>query len=129
MKVEFPERFKVFELVPVHIVEDIGSNWAIIKTKLPVWMCKCIEQIFKAGSELFYSKPDLKTVFDTDKKPPVVSKDGKDGDSATPMKKIQQNRAKWRDSQKKNLEESWGSLNMFDRHQKGRISMDLDGTN
>ncbi|XP_078316471.1 katanin-interacting protein-like isoform X4 [Crassostrea virginica] len=71
-------------------------------------------------------KPDLKTVFDTDKKPPVVSKDGKDGDSATPMKKIQQNRAKWRDSQKKNLEESWGSLNMFDRHQKGRISMDLD---
>lgn len=71
-------------------------------------------------------KPDLKTVFDTDKKPPVASREGKESDSATPMKKIQQNRAKWRDSQKKNLEESWGSLNMFDRHQKGRISMDLD---
>nr|XP_034314743.1 protein KIAA0556 isoform X5 [Crassostrea gigas] len=71
-------------------------------------------------------KPDLKTVFDTDKKPPVVSREVKESDSATPMKKIQQNRAKWRDSQKKNLEESWGSLNMFDRHQKGRISMDLD---
>ncbi|XP_056018588.1 protein KATNIP homolog isoform X4 [Ostrea edulis] len=71
-------------------------------------------------------KPDLKTVFDTDKKPPVSSREGKGADSSTPMKKIQQNRAKWRDSQKKNLEESWGSLNMFDRHQKGRISMDLD---
>ncbi|XP_061197501.1 katanin-interacting protein-like [Saccostrea echinata] len=72
-------------------------------------------------------KPDLKTVFDTDKKPPPSSsKSGKESDSATPMKKIQQNRAKWRDNQKKNLEESWGSLNMFDRHQKGRISMDLD---
>lgn len=75
----------------------------------------------------FFRKPDLKTVFDTDKKPPVASREVKESDSATPMKKIQQNRAKWRDSQKKNLEESWGSLNMFDRHQKGRISMDLDG--
>jgi hypothetical protein len=74
-----------------------------------------------------FRKPDLKTVFDTDKKPPVSSREGKGADSSTPMKKIQQNRAKWRDSQKKNLEESWGSLNMFDRHQKGRISMDLDG--
>lgn len=77
----------------------------------------------------FFRKPDLKTVFDTDKKPPVASREVKESDSATPMKKIQQNRAKWRDSQKKNLEESWGSLNMFDRHQKGRISMDLDGNN
>lgn len=81
----------------------------------------------KSFYKYFHRKPDLKTVFDTDKKPPVASREGKESDSATPMKKIQQNRAKWRDSQKKNLEESWGSLNMFDRHQKGRISMDLDG--
>jgi hypothetical protein len=43
------------------------------------------------------------------------------------MQKIKENRSKWRENQKKNLEESWGSLNMFDRQQKGRISMDLDG--
>ena len=43
------------------------------------------------------------------------------------MQKIKENRSKWRENQKKNLEESWGSLTMFDRQQKGRISMDLDG--
>ncbi|KAK3091145.1 hypothetical protein FSP39_017488 [Pinctada imbricata] len=66
--------------------------------------------------------PHLNTVFDKEK---VVEKP-QTNESSTPMQKIQQNRAKWRDNQKKNLEESWGQLNMFDRHQKGRISMDLD---
>ncbi|XP_052071709.1 katanin-interacting protein-like [Mytilus californianus] len=68
-------------------------------------------------------KSELKTVFDADKVKPEPSKeDGK----ATPMQKIKENRSKWRENQKKNLEESWGSLTMFDRQQKGRISMDLD---
>ncbi|CAC5379019.1 JBTS26 [Mytilus coruscus] len=68
-------------------------------------------------------KSELKTVFDAEKAKPEPSKD--DG-KATPMQKIKENRSKWRENQKKNLEESWGSLTMFDRQQKGRISMDLD---
>lgn len=55
------------------------------------------------------------------------SEPSKDDGKATPMQKIKENRSKWRENQKKNLEESWGSLTMFDRQQKGRISMDLDG--
>lgn len=54
-------------------------------------------------------------------------KDNSEQDRVTPLQKIQQKRGKWRENQKRDLEESWGSLNMFDRHQKGRLSMDLDG--
>ena len=45
----------------------------------------------------------------------------------TPMKRIQQNRSKWRENPSMNLEESWGSLSQFNQHQRGRLSMDMDG--
>ncbi|XP_069124311.1 katanin-interacting protein-like isoform X2 [Argopecten irradians] len=80
-----------------------------------------VDQLIEEEMAMWPEKKELKTVFNDDK-PPIKEGEAKN----TPMQKIQQNRAKWRESQKKNLEESWGSLNMFDRHQKGRISMDLD---
>lgn len=45
----------------------------------------------------------------------------------TPMERIESARAEWRKKQQFNLEESWTSLNLFDRSQKGRISLDLQG--
>lgn len=44
----------------------------------------------------------------------------------TPMKQIESARAQWRKKEELRLEESWTSLNLFDRSQKGRISMDLE---
>ena len=44
----------------------------------------------------------------------------------TPMKQIESARAQWRKQEQSHLEESWTSLNMFDRSQRGRISLDLE---
>ncbi len=41
------------------------------------------------------------------------------------MQQIESARSEWRKQQQLHLEESWTSLNLFDRSQKGRISMDL----
>ena len=49
-------------------------------------------------------------------------------ENLTPMQQIESARNKWRKKETFNLEESWTSLNLFDRLQKGRISMDLEGT-
>ncbi|KAI0234957.1 hypothetical protein LSAT2_014682 [Lamellibrachia satsuma] len=43
----------------------------------------------------------------------------------TPMKQIESARAQWRKEEQSHLEESWTSLNMFDRSQRGRISLDF----
>jgi hypothetical protein len=45
----------------------------------------------------------------------------------TPLERIESARAQWRHKREYNLEESWTSLNLFDRSQKGRISLDLQG--
>lgn len=45
----------------------------------------------------------------------------------TPMSRIQKNRSKWRENPSMNLEESWGSLNQFNKCQRGRLSLDMDG--
>ncbi|ELU03431.1 hypothetical protein CAPTEDRAFT_135076 [Capitella teleta] len=45
----------------------------------------------------------------------------------TPLERIESARSQWRKKQEYNLEESWTSLNLFDRSQKGRISLDLQG--
>jgi len=37
-------------------------------------------------------------------------------------------RAKWNLKPEQNLEESWLSLSLFNRFQKGRLSVDLEGT-
>ena len=47
----------------------------------------------------------------------------------TPMRQIETARAQWRKHEQSNLEESWTSLNMFDRSQRGRISLDLESKN
>ena len=57
--------------------------------------------------------------------------DGEDDDRAversiTPMKQIESARAQWRLEEEKKLEESWGSLHLFNTSHKGRISMDLE---
>ena len=44
----------------------------------------------------------------------------------TPMRQIETARAQWRKQEQSNLEESWTSLNKFDRSQRGRISLDLE---
>ncbi|XP_046378417.2 katanin-interacting protein-like isoform X2 [Haliotis rufescens] len=45
-------------------------------------------------------------------------------DLATPMMRIQKNRARWRGSHD-NLEEEWGSLSLFNKQQRGRLSVDM----
>ncbi|XP_046573388.1 katanin-interacting protein-like isoform X2 [Haliotis rubra] len=45
-------------------------------------------------------------------------------DQAMPMTRIQNNRARWRASHD-NLEEEWGSLSLFNRQQRGRLSIDM----
>ncbi|XP_067672341.1 katanin-interacting protein-like isoform X2 [Haliotis asinina] len=45
-------------------------------------------------------------------------------DQATPMTRIQNNRARWRASHD-NLEEEWGSLSLFNKQQRGRLSIDM----
>ena len=47
--------------------------------------------------------------------------------SNTPMQRIQKNRSKWRENPSMNLEESWGSLSQFNKNQRGRLSLDMDG--
>ena len=44
----------------------------------------------------------------------------------TPMKQIEMARQQWRHLEERNLEKSWTSLDLFDRSQKGRISIDLE---
>lgn len=48
-------------------------------------------------------------------------------DECTPMERIQKNRARWRDNQQRKLEESWGSLNLFNHSHRGRLSIDMTG--
>ena len=43
------------------------------------------------------------------------------------MKQIESARAQWRKQQQNQLEESWTSLNVFDKSHKGRLSMDMEG--
>ena len=50
------------------------------------------------------------------------------GLSLSKMKKIESARSAWRQKEQSKLEESWMSLDMFERHQRGRLSMDLQGT-
>ena len=42
------------------------------------------------------------------------------------MQQIASARSEWREKQELKLEESWTSLDIFDRHQRGRISVDLE---
>ena len=44
-----------------------------------------------------------------------------------PMKQIESARSKWRKQADASLEESWSSLNLFDRSHRGRISTDMEG--
>ncbi|KAL3876809.1 hypothetical protein ACJMK2_034603 [Sinanodonta woodiana] len=78
-------------------------------------------------------KDHLSTVLDNEqgtdsKKLATVSEEGlpEGVDTVTPMQRIQKNRAKWRETQNLNLEESWGSLSRFKQSQKGRLSLDMD---
>ncbi|KAK3599312.1 hypothetical protein CHS0354_028678 [Potamilus streckersoni] len=78
-------------------------------------------------------KDHLSTVLDQEqgtdsKKLATVSEEGipEGVDTVTPMQRIQKNRAKWRETQNLNLEESWGSLSRFKQSQKGRLSLDMD---
>ncbi|XP_064613243.1 katanin-interacting protein-like isoform X2 [Liolophura sinensis] len=72
----------------------------------------------------------LSTVFDdglTETKPksPLIAEASEVLDECTPMQRIQKNRARWRDNQQKKLEESWGSLNLFNHSHRGRLSIDM----
>lgn len=42
------------------------------------------------------------------------------------MKQIEANRAQWRKKEEMQLEESWTSLNLFNRSQKGRLSIEIE---
>lgn len=49
-------------------------------------------------------------------------------DSGTPrMRQIESARAQWRQKEQLRLEESWTSLNLFERSHKGRLSIDMEG--
>ena len=48
-------------------------------------------------------------------------------DDISKMKRIESARATWRLKEQNKLEESWMSLDMFERHQRGRLSVDLQG--
>ena len=52
--------------------------------------------------------------------------DMKDEKPVTPMQQIESARNQWRKAEEFKLEESWTNLNLFDRSQKGRISLDLE---
>lgn len=58
----------------------------------------------------------------------LASSDGRDEDleekPLTPMKQIESARALWRQKEEFKLEESWTSLNLFERSHKGRLSID-----
>ncbi|XP_064624370.1 katanin-interacting protein-like isoform X2 [Lineus longissimus] len=45
----------------------------------------------------------------------------------SPMTRIETARQKWRKQHSLSLEESWTSLNLFDKNQRGRISIDMQG--
>lgn len=46
----------------------------------------------------------------------------------SPVRNRENARAKWNLKREKSLEESWLSLTLFNRFQKGRLSIDLEGT-
>ena len=45
----------------------------------------------------------------------------------TPMQQIQKKRSKWRTKQAEDLEDTWGSLNLFNKSHRGRLSLDMAG--
>ena len=49
-----------------------------------------------------------------------------DVDAVPRMKKIESARATWRKQEQNRLEESWSSLNVFERSHKGRLSVDME---
>lgn len=49
------------------------------------------------------------------------------GESLSKMKKIESARSAWRSNEQNKLEESWMSLDLFERHQQGRLSIDMQG--
>ena len=48
-------------------------------------------------------------------------------DQVTPMQQIQKKRSKWRTKQAEDLEDTWGSLNLFNKSHRGRLSLDMAG--
>ena len=63
---------------------------------------------------------------DSDLEVAYLEGDGGEDGSLTPMQQIESARSQWRKKEELKLEESWTSLNLFDRSQKGRISLDLE---
>ncbi len=47
--------------------------------------------------------------------------------SLSKMGKIESARASWRKKEQSKLEQSWMSLDLFDRSQRGRLSLDFQG--
>ncbi len=67
----------------------------------------------------------------SDSPPPVLSQlrtTDEEGSSVSRMQRIESARAAWRNRDQSRLEESWMSLDLFDRLQRGRLSVDLQGT-
>ena len=48
-------------------------------------------------------------------------------DEVTPMQQIQKKRSRWRTKQSEDLEDTWGSLNLFNKSHRGRLSLDMAG--
>ncbi|CAH1795086.1 unnamed protein product [Owenia fusiformis] len=56
-----------------------------------------------------------------------MSDDSEIEEAESQMKRIENSRNKWRKEEELKLEESWSSLNLFNKSQRGRICLDMQG--
>ena len=57
--------------------------------------------------------------------PVAVAEEEKD--EVSPMQQIQKKRSKWRSKKEDDLEDTWGSLTLFNKSHRGRLSVDMTG--